>query len=107
MENVPQWVRDAKVGDEVVAIQDGGTCPLIKKGIVYTIREIVPLFLFLEGPALGFKFEGFKRTCEWGWDDPYCYENFKPVSKRGTETGMKVFREILDSAPVKQLEDVR
>ena len=103
MESVPQWVRDARVGDEVVLIHEDEYVGL-KTGQAYKISGIV------KGDSsdgvkndIGFALKGvsFPAFCTG-----ISYRLFKPVSKRGTETGMKVFREILNSAPVKQLEGV-
>ena len=96
----PEWVKRAKVGDKVVMVKTTTNCDErwknISTGDVFTIHSIEPERFFHDGIDVSFNFTN-------GMGGRWIY--FKPLSKRGTDKGMKILKGILNKPHVPIQED--
>ncbi len=110
----PEWVKSAKIGDEVVCIRNrwcpnggkqlrqGIPCPLELKKI-YIIAKI--------GDGYGVSFDGQYGRRDFFWFKEVTHPNgytgfdvrrFRPVKKSSTDKAMKQLRTLLHGAPVRE-----
>lgn len=96
----PEWVKNAKVGDKVVCVDNYNNEPLVI-GRVYTVSG-VGVAIFADNPSyqdIAFDVEGVKPIRAPA--NSFHWACFKPL--KSTEKGMSILREILNN-PHKEIE---
>lgn len=95
----PEWVKNAKVGDKVVCVDNRNNEPLVI-GHIYKIKEISVGLTTNEGVvSVGFKLDEVTPTSNG--NTQFHWACFKPL--KSTEKGMSILREILNN-PHKEIE---
>lgn len=107
------WWERAYAGQKVVCVDDtvrdrpppgytfSGDLDGLKAGAVYTVRRIGADWL--DGEICVWLDEIFRPPLEGEPEESgFSAFRFRPVQPKSTETGMKMIRKLLDSAPVKE-----
>ena len=99
----PEWVKTAKVGDEVVCIAHpkSSNNNLADSQIeVNTVYKITGVFEKYDDVYFTLGFIGRDGKLQG-----YCWDLFRPVKKSSTDKAMKQLKSLLHGAPVKELTE--